>query len=192
MLVVGLTGGVGMGKSTLAEFLRERGEPVIDTDAIAREVVAPGSDGLAEVLRRFGPEFSAEDGSLNRQKLAEEVFNAPERRKLLESILHPRIRARWKEQVASARAEGRPRAVVVIPLLFETGAEKELDRTVCVACSDGVQMTRLRARGWTAEEAKKRVAAQWPATRKMDLSDGVIWNDSTLEICREQAMRLFD
>jgi dephospho-CoA kinase len=192
MLVVGLTGGVGMGKSTVAEVLCGRGEMLIDTDVLAREAVAPGSEALAKIRENFGAGVIALNGFLDRAKLAAEVFEVPERRKLLESIVHPPIREAWRKWVEAIRLEGRERAVVIIPLLFETGAEKELDRTVCVGCSPSVQITRLRARGWSGEHAWKRISAQWPIGQKMDRADGVIWNDSTLEICREQAERLFE
>ena len=192
MLVVGLTGGVGMGKSTVAQSLAARGIDVVDTDVIAREVVLPGSDGVLEVERAFGGSVVGPNGALDRKALAREVFGDPERRKLLESILHPRIRARWKRAVEGLRAEGKTRAVIVIPLLFETGAQQEMSRTVCVACSEGVQMTRLSARGWTDQEARQRIAAQWPASRKMELADQVIWNEASVEVCEMQSARVFE
>jgi dephospho-CoA kinase len=191
MLVVGLTGGVGVGKSVVAEFLAARGEPVIDTDVIAREVVATGSEALREIKVRFGAGMIKASGQLDREALAREVFEREDRRRILESIVHPRIRARWREVVEQWRTEGKRRAVVVIPLLFETGAQAEVGRAVCVACSPRVQMTRLRGRNWTDEEARRRIAAQWPAERKMDLADAVIWNESNLEVCQLQASRVF-
>lgn len=191
MLVVGLTGGVGMGKSTVAALLEARGVPLIDTDAIAREETEPGTEGLAAIRAEFGPEVLDARGRLDRAALGARVFASAERRKALERILHPRIRARWRTAVEQWRAEGKQRAVVVIPLLFETGAETELNRTVCVACAPATQMRRLKERGWTVEQARQRVAAQWPAARKMDLADAVIWNESTLAVCEMQAARVF-
>jgi dephospho-CoA kinase len=191
MLVVGLTGGVGMGKSTVAEYLRSRGEELIDTDEVAREVTRPGSEALGEIAREIGPEVLAADGSLNRGALAARVFGAESQRKALERILHPRIRQRWLRQIEEWRAEGKTRAIVVIPLLFETGAQGELGRVICVGCTPRVQMTRLMTRGWSREQAQQRIAAQWPIERKMDLADGVIWNEGSVEMCLEQAARLF-
>lgn len=190
MFRVGLTGGVGMGKSTVADSWRASGEEIIDTDMIARELVAPGSEALEEIAAAFGRRMVDGQGALDRPALAKEIFDCEERRKRLEAILHPRIRRRWKETLAAWRAQGKRRAVVVIPLLFETDAAHEFDRTVCVACSSRVQMTRLRQRGWTPEEAKARIAAQWPASRKMELADMVIWNESSLEVCALQAARV--
>lgn len=192
MLVLGVTGGVGMGKSTVAELLRARGLPVIDTDLLAREETEPGAESLADIRAEFGSGVIDARGRLDRAALAAIVFSSEDRRKALERILHPRIRARWRNAVKEWRAEGKQQAVVVvIPLLFETGAEAEMDRTICVACTPGTQIERLRVRGWTAAEAQRRIAAQWPVSRKMDLSDAVIWTESTLAVCEMQAARVF-
>src|SRR5438552_18516187 len=126
MKVLGLTGGIGMGKSTSAQILRERGIPVVDTDELARQVVEPGQPALAEVQQAFGAEIIGQDGRLLRDRLAERIFADPSARKRLEAILHPRIRALWHAQIAAWRGELRAVAVVVIPLLFETRAEPEL------------------------------------------------------------------
>jgi dephospho-CoA kinase len=104
--------------------------------------------------------------------------------------LHPVIRAAWKERVRQAGEEGLRRVVVVIPLLFETGAEREVDETICVACSAATQRERLLKRGWTAGEIEARVAAQWPVARKMDAADRVIWSEGSLDVTEEQASRI--
>lgn len=135
MKLFGLTGGIGMGKSTAAKLLAERGLPVLDTDTIAREIVAPGQPALAEITARFGPAILTPDGHLDRARLADLVFADSAARQQLEAILHPRIRAVWIQQTEIWRSEGRPTAIVVIPLLFETAAETSLDATVCIACS---------------------------------------------------------
>jgi dephospho-CoA kinase len=192
MVLIGLTGGIGMGKSTVAEFLVSRGERVVDTDALARELVRPGETGLEEIRREFGGAVLHADGSLNRSALAALVFAEASRRRALELILHPRIREAWRARTADWRREGARRGVVIIPLLFETGAEGEFDRTVCVACSEETQRKRLAARDWDAKEIERRVAAQWPIARKMDLAGGVVWNEGDLELCRAQAERLFE
>jgi dephospho-CoA kinase len=139
MKVFGLTGGIGMGKSTAERLLRERSVPAIDTDALARQVVEPGQPALEEIKLAFGNEVVASDGSLRREVLAEMVFSNADARQKLERITHPRILELWHDQVERWRAEKFPLAVVVIPLLFETGAEGELDATVCVACSAATQ-----------------------------------------------------
>ena len=162
MLRIGITGGIGMGKTTVAEFLQRRGEFVIDTDALARDLVAPGEPALEDINRAFGSGVLNPDESLNRLALAEVVFASEEKRKQLEGILHPRIRSAWLEELERRAAQGAQRAVVVIPLLFETGAEKELDLVICVACSRLSQMDRLRARGWNDEQIERRCAAQKP------------------------------
>ena len=180
-----------MGKSTVGEYLVRTGELVLDTDALARELVAPGQPALAEIARAFGEKMLATDGSLNRAVLAENIFKDESRRKILESILHPRIRAAWKDWAGERSAQGAGRAVAVIPLLFETGAEKELDLTICVACSPEIQKQRLRARGWNDEEIAGRIAAQMPVREKMDRSHRVVWNEAGLDVCEQQVARIF-
>lgn len=191
MKVVGLTGGVGMGKSTSDRMLRERGIPVVDTDLLAREVVLPGQPALAEIREAFGADVLDEKGELRRDVLGRTVFSDPEARARLETILHPRIRAAWREQMqAWVRSGLHPVAVVVIPLLFETGAERELDLTVCVACSEVSQRQRLRDRGWTDQQASQRIAAQWPVSRKLELANFVIWTEGDLAIHEAQLRRV--
>jgi len=191
MLLIGLTGGIGMGKSTVADCLLRRGERVVDTDALARQFVEPGQTALEEIRRAFGAEVFLSGEVLDRKTLAGVVFGSAEARKRLENILHPRIRAAWKAEVEQWRSAGVWRGVVIIPLLYETGAEAEVDKVVCVGCSREVQTRRLSARTWTFEQIKQRNAAQWPIEKKMDLADAVIWNESTMEVCEDQCARLF-
>jgi dephospho-CoA kinase len=190
MKVIGLTGGIGMGKSAAAGFLREHGLPVVDTDLIARQLVEPGKPALAEIKSAFGPEIIAPDGCLRRDELARRVFADTAARKKLEAILHPRIRTRWKEQIESWRVESRPLAVVVIPLLFETNATAEFDRIICVACSASTQRKRLQSRGWDADQMDQRIAAQWPVEKKMDLADHVVWTEAGLDVHASQLDRI--
>lgn len=182
MRVLGLTGGVGMGKTACAQLLAERHVPIADTDLLARQVVAPGQPALAEIQQSFGAQFLTSEGLLRREVLAEKVFADPPARRRLENILHPRIRRLWQAQIEAWRADGQPLAVVIIPLLFETGAERELDATVCVACSSATQHQRLLARGWSARQIEQRIEAQWPLEKKMLLADYVIWSEGTLEV----------
>ena len=186
----GLTGGIGMGKSTAADLLRNRGLPVVDSDVIARQIVEPGQPALAEVQRLFGGEIVGADGRLRRDELARRVFTDPEARRRLEGILHPRIRAVWQAQLRSWRATGHPAAVAVVPLLFETDASRHFDATICVACSAKTQRQRLRARGWTDEQIDQRLAAQLPAEQKMALADYVVWTEGGLDVHEAQLQRI--
>jgi dephospho-CoA kinase len=187
---LGLTGGVGMGKSTCAQLLYARGIPVIDTDNLAREVVEPRKPALAEIQRLFGPEITDNEGRLRRDILARHVFADAEARKRLEAVLHPRIRQLWRAQLESWRTQGRLLAIVAIPLLFETQAEAELDAVICVACSKATQFERLQARGWPAEQIEQRINAQWTTEEKISRSNYVIWTESTLEIHAAQLDRI--
>jgi len=186
----GVTGGIAMGKSTAAELLRQLGVAVADTDALARAVVAPGEPALAEVSRVFGAQMVGEHGELRRERLAQLVFGDPAARRRLEAIVHPRIRALWQGEVAGWRAAGRAAAAVVIPLLFEIGAERDFDATICVACTAAAQQERLAARGWTPEQSAQRLQAQWAIERKMAMADYVVWSEGGLEVLREQLRRI--
>ena len=181
-----------MGKSTVASFLGRGGEIIVDADALARKFVQPGEEALDEIREAFGPKVFGPDGELDRQALARDVFSSAESRGRLEAILHPRIRAAWLKQVAEWRAAGRARGIVVIPLLYETGAESEFNQVICVAASALTQKRRLLERGWTAGEIAQRNGAQWPIERKMDRADGVIWNEASIEVCEEQCRRIFE
>jgi dephospho-CoA kinase len=190
MKVLGLTGGVGMGKSTAAQLLRDRGVRVVDTDDLARQIVEPGQPALAEVLAGFGPEMAGPDGRLRRKELARRVFADPAARRQLEAILHPRIRMLWRAQVEAWRTEGHRLAVVVIPLLFETKAEAELDGTICVACSVATQQERLLARGWSPEQIEQRNRAQWPIAQKIARADYLVWTEAGLDVHAAQIERI--
>ena len=190
MKVCGLTGGLGMGKSTAAEFLRARRAQVVDTDELAHQLVQPGQPALAEIRTVFGKNIVAPDGQLRRDELARIVFADAAARKKLETILHPRIQERWLAQIETWRGENRPLAVVVIPLLFETRAESHFDKIICVACSAATQRERLLARGWTPEQIEQRIAAQWPVEQKIARADFVIWTDGALDIHARQLERI--
>jgi dephospho-CoA kinase len=190
MKVCGLTGGVGMGKSTTARFFRERGVPVVDTDELARQFVQPGQPALTEIQAEFGKAIIASDGRLRRDELAEIIFADAGARKKLEAILHPRIRERWLAQVEIWRKENRALAVVVIPLLFETRAESHFKKIICVACSAPTQRQRLLSRGWTPKQIKQRLAAQWPVEQKISRADFVVWTDGALDAHAQQLERI--
>jgi dephospho-CoA kinase len=190
VIVIGLTGGVGMGKSTAASSLARRGLPVIDTDELARELVEPGQPALNEIRAAFGPEVIDSAGRLSRRELARIVFTGPEKRARLEAILHPRIRQRWLGQVDNWRAQGCPVGVVVIPLLFETNAAKHFTHTICMACSAATQRARLAERGWSSDAIDQRIASQWPLHKKISASDFVIWTEGPLELLEQQLDRI--
>lgn len=190
MKLYGLTGGIGMGKSTSEKLLRERGIPVVDTDQLARQIVEPGEPALEEIKNFFGAEIVGADGRLKRGELARKVFaDAPARQKL-EAILHPRIREIWQAQVAKWRGENLSRAVVVIPLLYETVTAGSFDAVVCVACSAASQRERLLARGMDPEQIDQRIAAQWPVEKKIALANYVLWTEGSLEVHAAQLERI--
>jgi len=190
MKLLGLTGGVGMGKSTSAQLLGWRGAAIVDTDDLARQVVQPGQPALAEVQAAFGRGIVGPDGQLRREELARIVFADATARQKLEAILHPRIRELWRAQIAAWRQDGKPLAVVVIPLLFETNAEADFDAVICVGCTAATQRQRLQARGWKPEEIAQRIAAQWPIAEKMARANYVIWTEAGMDVHAQQLYRI--
>lgn len=191
MIAFAITGGIGMGKSTVAALLQERGIPVVDSDIIARQVVEPGQPALAEIATCFGADMLGSDGRLRRDLLAARVFGDETQRKRLEAILHPRIRAVWQTTLNQWRDEGRPTAVGVVPLLYEVDAAREFDRVICVACSAATQRERLLTRGWSLEQIRQRSNAQWPVEKKLALADVVVWTEGALSVVRGQLNRIF-
>lgn len=190
MKTLGVTGGVGMGKSASADLLRARGIATVDTDQLARQLVEPGQPALAEIREVFGPAVISPDGHLRRAELAKKVFADATARAQLEGILHPRIRQLWQNQLEAWKAEGRSLAAVIIPLLFETNAQVELEATLCVACSPQTQHQRLLARGWPSAHIQQRLEAQWPVERKLALADFVVWTEASLEVHAAQIDRI--
>jgi dephospho-CoA kinase len=188
MKLIGLTGGIGMGKSTAARILARHGLPVADTDAIAHDLVTPGQPALEEIQSQFGAACCGPDGHLLRDRLAQIVFSDDSARRRLEAILHPRIRKHWKEQVDQWRVAGRSLAVVMIPLLFETNARPEFDAVICVACSSATQWNRLRDRGWTDYQIQLRLQAQLPVRTKIERADYLVWNDANLDLLEAQLL----
>jgi dephospho-CoA kinase len=191
MFLYGLTGGVGMGKSFVSELLGKRGWKIIDTDLVAREVVARGEPALEWIRTEFGERVMGSDGQLDRRKLGELVFQDEARRHKLEGMLHPLIRNRWADRARQWELEGTEAALVVIPLLYETGAESLVNQVVCVGCACSVQEDRLLGRGWPKVEIERRNQAQQPIEKKMDRADFVIWNNSTERVCELQVDRIF-
>ena len=190
MLKVGLTGGIGAGKSEVSRLLVEHGAVLIDADRIAREVVAPGTPGLAAVVAAFGEDVLAEDGGLDRPKLGSIVFADPDRLAVLNSIVHPLVGARSRE-LESAAAED---AVVVhdVPLLAENALAPLYDLVVVVDASPETQLDRLvRLRGMSDQDARARMAAQATREKRLEIADVVIDNDVPLEELRRRVQEVW-
>lgn len=179
-----------MGKSTAAAILRERGIAVVDTDDLARQVVAPGEPALSEIQNAFGRDLVGDDGNLKRDQLAALVFSDASAREKLEAILHPRIQRLWETDLETWRAEGRAVAAVVIPLLFETKAESAFDSIICLACSDASQQSRLASRGWSPDQIAQRLAAQMLVIEKMSRADHVVWTEGDVAVTATQLERI--
>ncbi|MFD5076711.1 dephospho-CoA kinase [Streptomyces sp. NPDC058371] len=180
MLKVGLTGGIGAGKSEVSRLLVEQGAVLIDADRIAREVVAPGTPGLAAVVDAFGEEVLAPDGGLDRPKLGSIVFADPDRLAVLNSIVHPLVGARSRELEDAASAD----AVVIhdVPLLAENGLAPLYDLVVVVDAAPETQLDRLvRLRGMSERDARARMAAQATREKRLEIADIVIENDVPLD-----------
>ena len=181
MIRLGLTGGVGMGKSTASQFLYDLGFKVADTDDIARTLVEPGKPALEDIVKAFGKEVLQDNGELNRGKTAELVFSDDSKRLKLEDILHPLIRETWEIRLNEWSAQNEKLGVVVIPLLYETECERYFDKVVCIACSKDIQRQRLRQRGWSDLEIDQRIKAQLLIGEKMSRADYVVWTNGAID-----------
>lgn len=185
---VGLTGGIASGKSTVADLFAMQGVPVIDTDLIAREVVAPGTPGLAAVLAAFGQDVLQPDGTLDRRRLRALAFATTARRLELEAILHPRIRSRMEEQ---CRSSGGPYQLLVIPLLLESGLATRVDRVLVVDCSESIQRTRLMVRDGESEASADRIlSAQLDRETRLSRADDVVVNSGSRDELKRRVREL--
>ncbi|MDI6870938.1 MAG: dephospho-CoA kinase [Bacillota bacterium] len=190
---LGLTGGLGSGKSRVAQALQELGAAVIDADQLAREAVAPGTPGYRAVVEAFGREYLAADGSLDRQKLGRLVFADESARRRLEAIIHPEVIRLMRARVEALERAGAPVVVLEVPLLFEAGLENEVDKVVVVDAPEEVRVARVAARGsLTAGEARQRLAAQLPLGEKVRRADYVIDNSGRWEETQLQVERLWE
>ncbi|MEW8126220.1 MAG: dephospho-CoA kinase [Candidatus Thiodiazotropha endolucinida] len=179
MLVIALTGGIGSGKSAVASHLESLGVPVIDADQLAHQLVKPGSPALLEIQAAFGDDLVDANGALDRSALRKIVFDNPQQRKRLEGILHPRIREAMKSWLANQSA---PYAVLVIPLLFETGQMSLADRVLVVDCDESLQIDRVRARDEISrEQIRQIIASQVDRQTRLLGADDVIENNGSLE-----------
>lgn len=187
VLIIGLTGGIASGKSTVADCFVQLGIDVIDTDDIAREVVQPGTTALQQLRLHFGDHFLHPDGSLNRQALGAYVFANPGERKWLEDLLHPLI---WEKALQRARQARGSYSMIAVPLLLETAAAEKVDRVLVVDCPEEVQLQRAVARGaGSAEQVKQMMAAQLPRAQRVQRADDVIINAGTLEELQQQVTK---
>jgi len=178
MLKVGLTGGIASGKTAVAEAFTTLGAPVIDTDELSREVAAFGSEGLQAIVDAFGDDYLDAAGELYREKLRERVFADVDARRRLEAIGHPRVQSSLHERLVRLEA---PYAIIVVPLLIETGMDKAMDRVLVVDCPETVQIERLMARdGETPAGARAILAAQTDRISRLAAADDIIKNDGTL------------
>lgn len=180
MEVIGLTGGIACGKTAVAQRFQARGVPVVDADQVARDVVLPGSDGLAAVVASFGADVLGPDGALDRKRLGQRVFGDDEARRRLEGILHPRIGAESFVRLGALSAEGHGFALYDAALLVENGSHKNFPALIVVTAQPEVQRARLLARdGLSAADAQARIAAQLPLARKVAVATWVIDNSGS-------------
>lgn len=188
-VVVGLTGSISTGKSTVSKIFKEQGYPVVDADIGAREVVQPGTDGLNQIKETFGKQVILDDGTLNRAALGEIIFNNEKQRELLNGILSEHIR-QWVVSKKDDYLKQKPAILVLdIPLLFESGYEKEVDQIMVVATSEEVQIERLMERdGISREEALKKINSQMSISKKIDLGNSIIDNNGTLSDTKKQVL----
>lgn len=188
---VGLTGGIGCGKSQAAAMFAELGAGVVDTDVISHELTAAGGEAMAPIAREFGAEYVRPDGSLDRARMRGLVFADPDARRRLEAILHPLIRAKSHERVTAA---GTPYVILVVPLLLETGAYRGLiDRVLVVDCDEEQQIARTMARSrLTADEVRSIMKSQLPRAERLAQADDVLRNDADIESLRSRVRALHE
>ena len=187
-LLVGVTGGIATGKTTVAKMLEELGAPVIDYDVLSRRAVEPGNPAYEDIAAFFGKAVFKEDRTLDREKLRQIVFNDPEKRKKLESFIHPRLNALFKDQIDKITRKN-PEAIiqVVIPLLIETGMEPMFDLLLMVYAPEAVQLERVMKRDKSSEELAMRIIrSQMPVDEKREHCDLVVDNSGDLENTRRQ------
>lgn len=191
MLVVGLTGGIASGKTTVAKILSDFDIKIVDVDKIAKEVVSPHTSIWEKIRETFGEEILDKDLSIDRSKLAKLIFSVPAERKLLDSITHPIILTKIKEKLAELKNESI--VVIDIPLLFETGFEKEVDKVVVVFAQRALQIERLvRKCKLSLKEAEDRIDSQMSLLEKTKKADWIIYNNGGMEELREEVRRLFE
>ncbi|MDY4697270.1 dephospho-CoA kinase [Selenomonas montiformis] len=192
MNIIGLTGGIASGKSTVSSFFRQKGAAVLDADRIARELSEPGGKLHAEYVHHFGAEVLQSDGTLNRRRIGQIVFSDPQQKQWLDAVSHPAIRAELLRKLEQKRNEKQRLILLDIPLLFESGWDKMADKTCLVYVDESVQLQRLMKRdGYTRREAQDRIAAQMPLEEKKKRADYLIDNNGSLMDTVQQAEELW-
>ena len=187
MKLVGLTGGIASGKSTVAAILKRLGAAIINADELSRDVVQPGQDAWKEIVENFGADILQEDKTLDRKKLRKMVFDNPEARKKLEAIIHPKVRALAEERIRELAAAGHAIIVYEVPLLFEGQLHHWLRPVILVACDTNMQKKRLQERDrLTTMEAQQHIDAQMSLEEKRKLADYIIENNGSLEELEQQ------
>ena len=193
-LRIGLTGGIGSGKSTVGQMLQERGAAVIDADAIARSVTAAHGTAMHTIAQTFGPDFIAPDGALDRERMRAHVFSHPEAKQALEAIIHPLVAQEIQRQALSANSNGHHTLVFDVPLLVESGARwrSQVDRVLVVDCSEETQIQRVMTRnGWSRETVQAIISAQASRSQKLAAADWVIHNEGvSLEALHTRVLSL--
>lgn len=186
-MIIGLTGSIASGKSTVSSMLKEKGFPIVDADIVAREVVEKGEPTLSKIVEVFGEELLVPDGTLNRGKLGEIIFNDPAKRKQLNDIMHPAIRTEMLRQKVEWQNKGAEKIVMDIPLLFESRLQHFVEKILVVSVTDEIQLKRLMERNHlTKEEAMARIQSQLPISEKEKGADAVIYNNGTLDETKKQ------
>ncbi len=181
-MIIGLTGSIASGKSTVAKMIESYGLPIVDADVVARQVVEPGTPTLNKIAEAFGPEVIAHDGSMDRAKVGSIIFHNEEMRKTLNGIIHPAIREEMLRQRDEFISFGEKNIFMDIPLLFESKLEHFVEKIIVVSVKKEVQLQRLMERnGYSEEEANARIATQIPVKEKEQLADAVIHNNGTRE-----------
>ncbi|NKE06295.1 MULTISPECIES: dephospho-CoA kinase [Mesobacillus] len=190
-LVIGLTGGIASGKSTISAMFTEMGITVIDADIEARLAVEPGEKAYNDIVSHFGDEILEEDRTINRTKLGEIIFNNEEKRMLLNSIVHPAVRERMAQKREKAEAADEKAVVLDIPLLFESKLTRLVEKIIVVFVDEQTQLERLMKRnGFSEEEAYSRINSQMPLKDKIDLADAVVDNSGSIEESKQQLMNI--
>ncbi|MBO8171842.1 MAG: dephospho-CoA kinase [Bacillaceae bacterium] len=190
--VIGLTGGIACGKSTVVSMLEKKGACIIDADKLAREVVEPGEIALDEIRERFGDDVIKPDGQLDRPKLGQIVFSDPQARQDLNRIVHPRVHERMQERLEQARQKNCPLIIVDIPLLFENNRQNEFEKVIVVYARPDIQLARLMERDKLSKnDALNRIHSQMPVDEKKKRADFVIDNSGSLEETKKQVDELY-
>lgn len=192
-MIIGLTGSIASGKSTISAMLKEKGYPIIDADIVARLVVEPGTSNLHEIERQFGASVINEDGTLNRDALGKLIFNDPAKRKQLNDLMHPAIRSEMLRQRDELLKSGHKTLIMDIPLLFESRLQHFVDKILVVSVTEEMQLERLMQRNsLTVEEATSRIHSQLPVSEKEKGADAVIYNNGTIAQSQQQLERILD